>query len=144
MVQPVAVTTTLTLKGFAIREYKGIVPGSVVRFPTLVQGLFGGLKSIVGGRIGAASEMGEQARRQAYGQMISPARKLGANRIVGTRYDGSDGGGASAPPPPWWWSGWRARDRASAPEHRWLRAIRGQIRRKCRCHHCQSLQRCIR
>ena len=93
MVQPVAVTTTLTLKGFALRDYKGIVPGSVVRFPTLVQGLFGGLKSIVGGRIGAASEMGEQARRQAYGQMISPARKLGANRIVGTRYDGSDGGG---------------------------------------------------
>ena len=86
-------TTTLTLKGFAIRGYKRIVPGIAVHFPTLVQGLFGGLKSIVGGRIGAATEMGEQARRQACGQVISPARKLGANRIVGTRYDGPDGGG---------------------------------------------------
>jgi uncharacterized protein YbjQ (UPF0145 family) len=58
--------------------------------------LFGGLKSIVGGRIGAYTEMSEQARRQAYGQMISPARKQGANVIVVTRYDGSDVRGGSA------------------------------------------------
>jgi uncharacterized protein YbjQ (UPF0145 family) len=96
MVQPVAVTTTFTLEGFAIREYKGIVRGIVVRSPTLVQGFFGGLKSIVGGRIGAYTEMCEQARRQAYDQMISHARELGANAIVGTRYDGSEVQGGSA------------------------------------------------
>jgi uncharacterized protein YbjQ (UPF0145 family) len=38
MVQPVAVTTTFTLEGFAIREYNGLVRGIVVRSPTLVQG----------------------------------------------------------------------------------------------------------
>ena len=37
MVQPVTVTTTFTLEGYAIREYKRIVPGFVVRSPTLVQ-----------------------------------------------------------------------------------------------------------
>jgi uncharacterized protein YbjQ (UPF0145 family) len=96
MVQSVAVTTTFTLEGFAIREYKGLVRGIVVRSPTLVQGFFGGLKSIVGGRIGAYTEMCEQARRQAYDQMIAHARQLGANAIVGTRYDGSEVQGGSA------------------------------------------------
>ena len=60
-----------------------------------MQGLFGILKSIVGGRIGADTKMGEQARRQRYGQVISRARKLGANAIVGSRYYGSDARGGA-------------------------------------------------
>jgi len=99
MVQPVFVTTTFTLEGYGIREYKGLVRGIVVRSPTLLQGFLGGLKSMVGGRIGAYTRMCEQARQQAYDQMIDHARQLGANAIVGARYDGSevhgDGGGAT-------------------------------------------------
>jgi uncharacterized protein YbjQ (UPF0145 family) len=90
VVQPVFVTTTFSIEGYGIREYKGIVRGIVVRSPTLLQGFFGGLKSMVGGRIGAYTEMCEQTRQQAYDQMISHARKLGANAIVGARYDGSE------------------------------------------------------
>jgi uncharacterized protein YbjQ (UPF0145 family) len=84
------VTTTFTIEGYAIREYKGIVRGIVVRSPTLVQGLLGSLKQIVGGRIGAYTQMCEQTREAAYNQMVEHARLLGANAIVGTRYDGSD------------------------------------------------------
>jgi uncharacterized protein YbjQ (UPF0145 family) len=93
---PVFVTTTFTIEGHAIREYRGLVRGIVVRSPTLVQGFLGSLKSIVGGRIGAYTEMCEQARQQAYDQMLVHASELGANAIVGVRYDGSEVQGGSA------------------------------------------------
>ncbi len=64
------------------------MPGIVVPSPALVKGFFGGLKSIVGGRIATFTEMGEQARLQAYDQMINHLRQPGANAMVGTRYDG--------------------------------------------------------
>ncbi len=96
MVKPVFVTTTFTIEGYTITAYRGLVRGIVVRSPTLVQGFFGGLKQIVGGKIGAYTNMCEQAREQAYEQMIQHARSLGANAIVGTRYDGSEVQGGSA------------------------------------------------
>lgn len=77
------VTTTFTIEGYRIREYKGIVRGIIVRAPTISQGILGGLKSIVGGRIGAFTEMCEQARSQAYDLMLQHARELGANAVVG-------------------------------------------------------------
>jgi uncharacterized protein YbjQ (UPF0145 family) len=46
------VTTTFTIEGYAIREYKGLVRGIVARSPTLVQGLLGSLKQIPGGLVG--------------------------------------------------------------------------------------------
>ena len=47
------VTTTFTIEGYRIREYKGIARGIIVRAPTIAQGIIGGLKNIIGGRIGA-------------------------------------------------------------------------------------------
>ena len=87
---PLFVTTTFTIEGYRISAYKGLVRGIVVRSPTLVQGLLGSLKQLVGGRIGAYTEMCEQTREAAYNQMVEHALLLGANAIVGTRYDGSD------------------------------------------------------
>ena len=62
----------------------------MVRAPTIMQGIMGGLKSIVGGQIGAFTTMCEQARQQAYDAMIDHAAKMGANAIVGIRYDASE------------------------------------------------------
>jgi uncharacterized protein YbjQ (UPF0145 family) len=87
------VTTTFTIEGHPIREYKGLVRGIIVRSPTISQGILGGLRSIIGGQIGAYTEMCEQARQQAYDQMIEHAAQLGANAIVGVRYDASEAGG---------------------------------------------------
>jgi uncharacterized protein YbjQ (UPF0145 family) len=84
------VTTTFTIDGHRIREYKGIVRGIIVRAPTIAQGFFGGLQNIIGGRIGAYTEMCEQARQQAYDSLIQHARDLGANAVVGLRYDASE------------------------------------------------------
>lgn len=84
------VTTTFTIEGHKIVEYKGVVRGITVRAPTIIQGIVGGLKNIVGGRIGAYTEMCEQARAQAYDLLCSHAEHMGANAIVGMRYDASE------------------------------------------------------
>ncbi len=86
------VTTTFSIEGYRVREYKGIVRGIIVRAPTIKQGFFGGLKSIIGGQIGAFTEMCEQARQQAYERMIEHARGVGANAVLGVRYESSDVG----------------------------------------------------
>lgn len=84
------ITTTFTIDGYRIKEYKGIVRGIIVRSPTISQGLLGGLKNIVGGQIGAYTDMCEQTRQQAYEVCLQHAREVGANAIVGMRYDTSE------------------------------------------------------
>ena len=89
-------TTTFTIEGYRIKTYLGVVRGLVVRAPTISQGILGGLKSIIGGQIGAYTEMCEQARQQAYDLLIDHARALGANAVVGLRYDASEIGGKTS------------------------------------------------
>jgi len=87
------VTTTFSIDGYRIREYKGVVRGIIVRSPTIAQGFMGGLNSIIGGNIAAYTEMCEQARLQAYDLCIQHAEMMGANAIIGMRYDASELGG---------------------------------------------------
>ncbi|MFO0945898.1 MAG: YbjQ family protein [Planctomycetota bacterium] len=84
------VTTTFTIEGYDIVEYKGLVRGIIVRSPTIAQGIMGGLKNIVGGAIGAYTQMCEQARESAYELLLEHAKQLGANAVVGVRYDASE------------------------------------------------------
>ena len=87
------VTTTLGFEGYRIKEYKGVVRGIVVRAPTISQGILGGLKQIIGGNIGAYTEMCEQAREEAFDLLVQHAGGRGANAIIGVAYDASDIGG---------------------------------------------------
>ena len=73
-----------------------MVRGIVVRAPTISQGILGGFKSIIGGNIGAYTEMCEQAQGQAYQSMIEHAKDLGANAILGMRYDAAEVGSKSS------------------------------------------------
>ncbi len=84
------VLTTFSFDGHQIKEYKGIVRGIIVRSPTIAQGIMGGLKSIVGGQIGAYTEMCEQTRKKAYDLCVQHANEMNANAIIGLRYDASD------------------------------------------------------
>jgi uncharacterized protein YbjQ (UPF0145 family) len=86
----VIVTTTFDVEGYRIKEYKGVVRGIIVRSPTISQGILGGLKGFIGGNIGAYTEMCEQTRSQAYELLIQHARQMGANAVVGLRYDASE------------------------------------------------------
>jgi uncharacterized protein YbjQ (UPF0145 family) len=82
-------STTFDIPGHEITEHKGLVRGIIVRSPTISQGILGGLKNIIGGKIGAYTAMCEQTRSQAYDDMEKHAAELGANAIVGIRYDAS-------------------------------------------------------
>ncbi len=92
----IPVTTTFHIEGYKITKYLGVVRGITVRAPTISQGIMGGLKSIIGGHIGAYTEMCEQARQQAFDLLIDHAVAIGANAIVGLRYDASDIGGKTS------------------------------------------------
>jgi uncharacterized protein YbjQ (UPF0145 family) len=92
----VFVTTTFTIEGHQIVEYKGVVRGIIVRAPTIAQGIVGGLKSLIGGQIGAYATMCEQARQQAYDLLLQHAQEVGANAVVGLRYESSEVGGKAA------------------------------------------------
>ena len=83
-------TTTFSVEGYRVVEYLGIVRGVVVRAPTISQGFFGGLRTLVGGHIQEYTEMCEQTRQQATQQMMLHARELGANGVVGIGYDASE------------------------------------------------------
>lgn len=84
------VVTTYNVDGYRVSDYKGVVRGIIVRSPTIVQGFFAGLKNIIGGHIGAYTVMCETARKQAYDLMIEHAAQLGANAILGMRYDAAE------------------------------------------------------
>src|SRR5438874_7697888 len=86
----IPVTTTFTIEGYRIAQYLGIVRGIIVRAPTISQGILGGLKSIIGGQIGAYTEMCEQARTTAYNLMIEHARQVAANAVLGVASDASE------------------------------------------------------
>ena len=86
----IPVTTTFTIEGYRIAQYLGVVRGIIVRAPTIAQGIMGGLKSVIGGRIGAYTEMCEQTRQQAYELLIDHAVAVGANAVVGLRFDASE------------------------------------------------------
>ena len=90
------ISTTFSIDGYRVAEYKGLVRGIVVRSPTISQGILGGLKTLIGGQIGAYTEMCEQARQQAYEFLVQHAQQLGANAILGVRYESSEVGGRQA------------------------------------------------
>jgi len=90
----VTVTTTESFEGYRIKEYKGIVRGITVRAPGPVSNLKAGLKSIVGGKISPFIRMCETARQQALDAMVERAQAVGANAVVGFRYDSSAYGDA--------------------------------------------------
>ncbi len=83
-------TTTFEFQGHQIVEYKGLVRGVAVRAPNIGQSIVGGLKNMVGGRIGAYQKMCEQTRKEALDHLLEHAEQLGSNAVVGLRYESSE------------------------------------------------------
>ncbi|MCF5089354.1 MULTISPECIES: YbjQ family protein [Stenotrophomonas] len=84
------VTTAFELPGFRIARNLGVVRGITVRSRSIVGNLLGGLQTIFGGNITIYTELCEQAREETYRDMVRHARQLGANAIIGMRYDATD------------------------------------------------------
>lgn len=84
------ITTAFELPGYRIEQSLGVVLGITVRSTNLVGSIKAGLKTVVGGNIGTWTEMCNQARQEAFEQMVQHAAALGANAVIGMRYDAND------------------------------------------------------
>ena len=84
------VTTGIEVQGKPIAEYLGVVRGIVVRATGIGRGFVGGLKSIVGGNIEEWSVVCEEARREAFNRMVKHATEIGADAVIGMRYDATE------------------------------------------------------
>lgn len=90
MIDQTMVTTNFQLEGYTIHQNLGIVRGIVVRSRSVVGNFIGGLQSLMGGNITIYSELCDHARREAYDEMTMHAVKMGANAIIGFRYDATE------------------------------------------------------
>ena len=81
------VTTAFELTGFRVVQNLGVVRGIVVRSRNLFVNIGAAFQSLVGGNITAWTNLCEQTRADAFGIMIQHATELGANAIIGARYD---------------------------------------------------------
>jgi len=84
------VTTAFELPNFRVTQNLGIVRGIVVRSRNVVANLGAALQTLVGGNITVWTRLCEQTRAEAFDLMIQHATELGANAIVGARYDATE------------------------------------------------------
>ena len=81
------VSTTPTIEGRSISEYKGLVTGEAILGANVFKDLFAGIRDIVGGRSAAYERELTKARDIAIKEMIDRAEAVGANAIVGVDLD---------------------------------------------------------
>jgi uncharacterized protein YbjQ (UPF0145 family) len=84
------VTTAFTLDGYRTTRNLGLVRGIVVRSRSIFGTIGAGLQTIVGGNITLLSELCEKTREQAFELMCQHADQMGANAIIGVRYDATE------------------------------------------------------
>jgi uncharacterized protein YbjQ (UPF0145 family) len=88
------ITTTFEFSEYEIQRTLGSCFGLVVRSMGAVRGIGASLKSLVGGEVGQYTKLLEDSRRHAIDRLIENARIMGANAIVGMRFDSSEIGQA--------------------------------------------------
>jgi uncharacterized protein YbjQ (UPF0145 family) len=81
------VTTTPSVEGRRITEYRGIVTGEAIMGANVFKDLFAGLRDIVGGRSGTYERELQRARDIAMDEIVQAAEAAGANAIVGIDLD---------------------------------------------------------
>ncbi|HEX7360741.1 MAG TPA: YbjQ family protein [Bryobacteraceae bacterium] len=84
------VTTAFELDGFRITKNLGVVRGITVRSRSALGSFAGALQTFVGGNITIYTELCEKARTEAFELMLQHAAALGANAVIGMRYDANE------------------------------------------------------
>ena len=84
------VTTAFTLDGYRVVRTLGIVRGITVRSRSIVGNIGAGIQTIFGGNITLLQELCEKARQEAYTLLLQHAKEMGANAIIGMRYDANE------------------------------------------------------
>lgn len=80
-------STTPTIEGSPIREYKGIVPGETIIGANVFKDFMAGLRDFFGGRSGTYEKVLAEAKDTSLSEMAERARQMGANAVVGIDLD---------------------------------------------------------
>ena len=84
------VTTAFTLDGYKIESNLGVVRGIIVRSRSIFGTMGASLQTLVGGDITLFTKLCEETRAHAYQRMSEHAAQMGANAIIGVRYDATE------------------------------------------------------
>jgi uncharacterized protein YbjQ (UPF0145 family) len=90
MISHTMTSTTFDLNGYTVTRNLGVVRGIIVRSRSVLGSFAAGLQTIVGGNITILTELCEKTRNEAYDLMIQHAAQMGANAIIGVRYDATE------------------------------------------------------
>ena len=80
-------STTPTIEGHTIKEYKGVVTGETIIGANVFKDFFAGIRDIVGGRAGSYEEVLREAKDTSIKEMMKRAQTMGANAVVGIDID---------------------------------------------------------
>jgi uncharacterized protein YbjQ (UPF0145 family) len=83
-------TTAFDLPGYRIVRGFGVVRGIIVRSRSVIGNFGASIQSFFGGNISLYTSLCEQAREDAFRQMLEHAAQLGANAVIGVRYDANE------------------------------------------------------
>ncbi|AUT72194.1 MULTISPECIES: YbjQ family protein [Paraburkholderia] len=90
MIERNMVSTAFDLPGYTVDTSLGIARGIIVRSRSVVGAIGAGLQTIFGGNISLYTSLCERARQDAYERMLAEAVTLGANAVIGMRYDATE------------------------------------------------------
>ena len=90
MIESAFVTTVTEIPNYRVSKNLGIVRGIVVRSRSIVGNIGATLQTLLGGNITIYTELCERARADAHRLMVEHASDLGANGIIGVRYDANE------------------------------------------------------
>ena len=83
-------TTTFELPGYRVVRSFGVVRGIIVRSRSVIGNIGANLQALIGGNISIYTELCERTREDAFNLMLQHAGELGANAVVGVRYDATE------------------------------------------------------
>src|SRR5437764_8495627 len=90
IVEHALTTTAFTLEGYRVVRNLGVVRGIMVRSRSIFGTIGGSLQTLVGGNISLFTSLCEKTRNEAFELMLEHARELGANGVIGIRYDATE------------------------------------------------------
>jgi uncharacterized protein YbjQ (UPF0145 family) len=90
MIDTKLITTAVEFPGYRVTRNLGVVRGIVVRSRSIVGNIGAGLQTLFGGNITLYTELCEKARADAHRLMVEHAAQLGANAVIGVRYDATE------------------------------------------------------
>src|SRR3989344_8743166 len=88
--KPEMTTTAFEINGYRITKNIGVVRGIIVRSRSIIGNIGAGIQSLFGGNISLYTELCEQARKEAFEMMIKHAEEMGANALIGIKYDATE------------------------------------------------------